>query len=215
LWRYLSTKNRKGDRPTRPPDQSEAGSTPDRADQRLDSWKEIASYLRRDVRTAQRWEKNERLPIHRRVHQTLATVYAYKNELDAWWQANDLTAQSQPQASAVEVRGPLLAVVPLRNLSGDPDQEYFSDGLTEELIAQLSRVNPDRLGVIARGSAMKYKNSSKGVDQIGRELGANYILDGSVRRSNQRVRISVQLVAARDQVRGDSRFGAILPDPPV
>lgn len=200
MWLTLSTKSNKHEAPSRPPDQSEAGSARDRADQRLDSWKEIASYLRRDVRTVQRWEKNERLPIHRRVHQTLATVYAYKNELDAWWQANESTVQSQLQAGAVETHVPLLAVVPLRNLSGDPEQEYFSDGLTEELIAQLSRVNPDQLGVIARGSAMKYKNSSKGVDQIGRELGADYILDGSVRRSNQRVRISVQLVAARDQV---------------
>jgi TolB-like protein len=165
---------------------------------RLDSWKEIAIYLRRDIRTVQRWEKFEQLPVHRRVHHKLATIYAYKSELDAWWGRTESPTHAASRDDA-PVRRPLLAIVPLRNLSGDPEQEYFSDGLTEEMIAQLSRINPQQLGVIARGSAMKYKNSSKGADQIGRELGADYILDGSVRRSNQRVRISVQLVSARDQ----------------
>jgi len=196
----LTTSITRDPHPSRAPNSPTAGRARDDADNRLDSWKEIAAYLRRDVRTVQRWEKHERLPVHRRIHHKLATIYAYRTELDAWWQSNDSAAHSPPQADTSGPRAPLLAVVPLRNLSGDPEQDYFSDGLTEELIAQLSRVNPDQLGVIARGSALKYRNSNKGVDQIGRELGANYILDGSVRRSNQRVRISVQLIAARDQV---------------
>src|SRR5579863_9987502 len=197
---HLTTSITRDPHPSRAPNSPTAGRARDDADNRLDSWKEIAAYLRRDVRTVQRWEKHERLPVHRRIHHKLATIYAYRTELDAWWQSNDSAAHSPPQADTSGPRAPLLAVVPLRNLSGDPEQDYFSDGLTEELIAQLSRVNPDQLGVIARGSALKYRNSNKGVDQIGRELGANYILDGSVRRSNQRVRISVQLIAARDQV---------------
>ncbi len=93
----------------------------------------------------------------------------------------------------------MLAVLPFENLTGDPDQDYFSDGLTEEMITQLGRLNPGQLGVIARTSAMSYKHSSKAVDQIGRELGVNYILEGSARREGGRVRIAAQLIQVRDQ----------------
>ena len=93
----------------------------------------------------------------------------------------------------------MLAVLPFENLTGDPDQEYFSDGLTEEMITQLGKLDPQKLGVIARTSAMSYKHSSKAVDQIGRELGVNYILEGSARREGERVRITAQLIQVRDQ----------------
>jgi TolB-like protein/DNA-binding winged helix-turn-helix (wHTH) protein/Tfp pilus assembly protein PilF len=93
----------------------------------------------------------------------------------------------------------MLAVLPFENLTGDPDQDYFSDGLTEEMITQLGRLDPRQLGVIARISAMSYKHSSKAVDQIGRELGVNYILEGSARREGGRVRITAQLIQVRDQ----------------
>jgi TolB-like protein/DNA-binding winged helix-turn-helix (wHTH) protein len=93
----------------------------------------------------------------------------------------------------------ILAVLPFENLTGDPNQEYFSDGLTEEMITQLGRLDPRQLGVIARTSAMSYKHSSKAVDQIGRELGVNYILEGSARREGGRVRITAQLIQVRDQ----------------
>jgi serine/threonine-protein kinase len=92
-----------------------------------------------------------------------------------------------------------LAVLPFDNLTGDPGQDYFSNGLTEEMITQLGRLNPQHLGVIARASAMRYKNSSKPVDQIGRELGAQYILEGSARREADRVRITTQLIRTSDQ----------------
>jgi TolB-like protein/Flp pilus assembly protein TadD len=92
-----------------------------------------------------------------------------------------------------------LAVLPLRNLSGSPEHDYFSDGLTEELIGQLARIDPDRLGIIAHASAMKYKQSSKGISQIARELGVTYLLEGSVRRDGDRVRISAALIRASDQ----------------
>lgn len=93
----------------------------------------------------------------------------------------------------------LLAVLPFEDLSGDADQEYFSDGLTEEMITQLGRFRPDRLGVIARTSAMQYRGADKTVEQIGRELGVDYIMEGSVRRAGDRVRISVQLIQVSDQ----------------
>ncbi len=93
----------------------------------------------------------------------------------------------------------VLAVLPFENLSGDPEQEYFSDGLTEEMITQLGRLNPQRLGVIARTSAMRYKNTNKTVAEIGRELGVSYLVEGSVRRGGSRVRVTAQLVQVRDQ----------------
>jgi TolB-like protein/Tfp pilus assembly protein PilF len=93
----------------------------------------------------------------------------------------------------------MLAVLPFENLSGDPQQEYFSGGLTEEMITQLGNLEPNRLGVIARTSAMQYKGVKKDTRQIGRELGVDYILEGSVRRDDDRVRITAQLIQVKDQ----------------
>ena len=93
----------------------------------------------------------------------------------------------------------MLAVLPFENLSGDPDQEYLSDGLTEEMITQLGSLDPEQLGVIARTSSMLYKGGRKGIDAVGRELGVDYVLEGSVRRDAGRVRISAQLIRVRDQ----------------
>jgi len=93
----------------------------------------------------------------------------------------------------------MLAVLPFLNLSSDASQEYLSDGLTEEMITQLGSADPKRLGVIARTSAMKYKTTNEDVHQIGTELGVDYVLEGSVRREGDRVRISAQLIQVRDQ----------------
>jgi len=93
----------------------------------------------------------------------------------------------------------VLAVLPFSNLTGDPGQEYFSDGLTEEMIAQLGQMDPDRMSVIARTSVMHYKGSSEPLPQIGSELGVQYVLEGSVRRDSGRVRITAQLVRVKDQ----------------
>ena len=94
----------------------------------------------------------------------------------------------------------MLAVLPFANLSGDPGQDYFSDGLTEEMIAQVGALSPDQLGVIARTTAMVYKQTSKSVQQIGTELSVDYVLESSLRRDSERVRISAQLIRASDQV---------------
>lgn len=106
------------------------------------------------------------------------------------------TANSRDSAAERKI---MLAVLPFQNLSGDPEREYFSDGLTEEMITQLSRLNPDRLGVIARTSAMMFKGTKKRIREIGKELGVGYLLEGSVRRSENRVRISAQLVVVADE----------------
>jgi len=94
----------------------------------------------------------------------------------------------------------MLAVLPFQNLSGDPNQDYFSDGLTEEMIAQLGALSPDQLGVIARTTSMAYKHTSKSVEQIGSELGVGYVLESSVRRDGNQMRISVQLIRVHDQL---------------
>jgi len=93
----------------------------------------------------------------------------------------------------------MLLVLPFDNMSGDASQEYFSDGLTEEMITQLGRLNPDRLGVLARNTAMTYKDTKKSVTEIGKEVKVNYILEGSVRRAGNHVRISAQLIQVSDQ----------------
>src|SRR6185436_2284130 len=87
---------------------------------------------------------------------------------------------------------PSIAVLPLKNLSGDPGQEYFSDGMTEELITSLSKFSG--LFIIARESAFKYRNSHADERQIGRELGVRYLVEGSVRRDDDRVRVSARLI---------------------
>lgn len=100
---------------------------------------------------------------------------------------------------AVFQRKTVLAVLPFDNLSQDPDQEFFSEGLTEEMIAQVGKLNRDRLKVVARGYVAKYKGSTLAAREIGKELNADYLIQGSVRRSSDRVRITVQLIQARDQ----------------
>jgi TolB-like protein/lipoprotein NlpI len=240
--------------------------------EKLISWKEIAAYLGRDVRTARRWNAERGLPVYRVPGGKGASVFAYSDELEVWLHRTSLAEQPNPQgrtaatsplspppseeslqagrATPLETsiafgaaapsqkyaRGAvllligtilaassylagrrlhigenrptapqaapqrlMLAVLPFANLSGDPGQQYFSDGLTEELIAQMSRLNPRGLGVIARTSVMKYQQGGKDIREVGRELGVEYVLEGSVRRSGKRARITVQLIRVSDQ----------------
>ena len=119
-------------------------------------------------------------------------------------------AEGQPVRNLHVVRPPAkpipdnfavrLIVLPFANMSNDPTQEYFSDGLTEEMITQIGRLCPGRLGVIARTSSMLFKRSSKSVSEIGRELSAEYLLEGSVRGDGDRVRITAQLIDTRTEV---------------
>ncbi len=106
-------------------------------------------------------------------------------------------AQRQPARTGGERK--MLVVLPFTNFTGDPAQEHFCDGLTEELIAALSRLNPQQLGVIARTSAMRYKIEQKPVNQIKTELGVDFLIEGSVRNEAGQLRITVQLIRASDQ----------------
>jgi TolB-like protein/DNA-binding winged helix-turn-helix (wHTH) protein/Tfp pilus assembly protein PilF len=101
-----------------------------------------------------------------------------------------------PQPST---RKAMLAVLPFVNLSGNPGEDYLADGMTEELITQLGGLDPNRLGVIARTSSMQYKGAPKSAAQVAHELGVDYVLEGSVRWNDQRVRVTAQLIQASDQ----------------
>jgi TolB-like protein/Flp pilus assembly protein TadD len=204
---------------------------------RLESWKEIAAYLGRDVTTVRRWEKREGLPVHRLHHSRLGSVYAYTAELDAWRGDRTPTAGTDApearQVSEVVRRGPparaaaalaalvlalaavliwlvherttiqpasanggirSLAVLPLQNFSGNPEQDYLSDGMTEALIARLSTIHA--LRVISRTSAMQFKGTRKSVPAIGKELSVDAVIEGSVLLSGDKIRVTVQLIRA-------------------
>ncbi len=224
---------------------------------RLESWGEIAAHLRRDVRTVQRWERYHGLPVRRLQVGKLATVYAYRSELDKWFlehqpkpeaedphdeptTGEDVSAElaafapgeepgdsSHPKSFGLGkillaglillgVAGgiysllhykPLLPgraaektrlfVRPFANHSGDPKQDEFTEGLTDEINTQLGKIAPLRLGVIAPTSSKIL--ASKSIDELRRDLSVQYVLEGSVRRGLNQVRIDIQLISASDQ----------------
>jgi TolB-like protein/DNA-binding winged helix-turn-helix (wHTH) protein/Flp pilus assembly protein TadD len=94
----------------------------------------------------------------------------------------------------------MLAVLPFQNLTGDPNEEYLADGLTEETISQLGQLNPKQLGVIARTSVMGYKHKDDRLDQIGRDLSVQYVLENSLRESGDHIRLTAQLIQVKDQI---------------
>lgn len=205
---------------------------------RLDSWKEIAAYLKRDVTTVQRWEKREGMPVHRQLHDRIGSVYAFSSELGTWVQSRrpnsgveekentaGKEADIQPSGNswrplrlvlggiavlavivvtyfmlegrtghANEPRITSLAVLPLSNLSGDPAQQYFADGMTEEVIGRLSMIRG--LRVISRTSVMRFKDSRMSTPEIAKALHVDAIVEGSVIREGSRVRVHAQLIRA-------------------
>jgi TolB-like protein len=173
---------------------------------RLDSWKEIAAYLNRGVRTVRRWEHDEHLPVHRHQHRVQGSVYAFKSEIDAWRRVERRHAPaSVPAAAGLKS----IAVLPFANVSPDPDDAYFADGLTNEVTADLAKVRS--LRVISRMSSIRFKDTSLDAKTIAAELGARYLVEGSVRRSGGRLRITAQLVdaAADDHLWADKYDGSV------
>lgn len=208
---------------------------------RLDSWKEIAAYLGRDVTTVQRWEKREKMPVHRHQHDRMGSVYAFSSELNAWLQTRRLRLEEEEaekdrrgQASvtadverlprdphvtrrwlflggvavlavlaviytlvrghgnAVQPKIKSIAVLPLKNLSGDPTQDYLADGMTEALIGRLSAIHD--LRVISRTSVMGLKDTRLSVPEIASKLHVDAIVEGSVIREGNQVRVNAQLI---------------------
>ena len=206
---------------------------------RLDSWKEIAVYLNRDVTTVQRWEKREGMPVHRHVHHKRGSVYALIEELDGWVESRRLRAPETEDKTEAEMlpaapgglgalaqrktrlwlimaavlciclpagwlllrhratgtAGPTvrsLAVLPLRNLSGDPAQEYLADGITEALIGRLANIHD--LRVISHTSVTRFKSSQLAIPEITRTLGVDAVVEGSVTKAGDRIRVTAQLI---------------------
>src|SRR5262245_29270873 len=110
----------------------------------------------------------------------------------AYWRRFEATSSSRPQKI-------MLAVLPFENFTGDPNKEYLADGLTEETISQLGRLNPEQLGVIARTSVMGYKHKDTRMDQIGRDLSVQYVLENSLRLNGNQMRLTAQLIQVKDQ----------------
>lgn len=158
---------------------------------RLDSWKEIAAYLKRGARTVQRWEQEEGLPVHRLPHEKLGSVYAYAAELDAWWSSRAAELRD-PETSAKA--SPSIAVLPFADMSQTGDQAYFCDGIAEEIISALSRIAG--LRVAGRTSSFRVRSPAGDSREIGRQLGVRTLLEGSVRKSGDQLRIAVQLIDA-------------------
>lgn len=153
---------------------------------RLDSWKSIAVYLGREVRTVQRWAMSRHLPVHRLPGGDKPRVYALKPEIEEWLKSR----QSQPPPDI-----PSIAVLPFVNL-GEEDTRCFGDGLADDIIDALARV--PGLRVTARTSSFAFRDQERDVRLIGRRLGAAYLLEGSIRSSGGRVRIAAQLVSGED-----------------
>ena len=118
----------------------------------------------------------------------LGSIYAYKSEIHAWRRTRT------PRDAVVRDRPPTIAVLPFTNLSTDPENEYFADGLTEEVTANLAQVRA--LRVISPTSSATFRGSTKGAKAIASELGVRYVVAGSVRRAGRRLRITAQLIDA-------------------
>jgi serine/threonine-protein kinase len=158
----------------------------------LDSWKAIASHLRRDVRTVMRWERVRGLPVHRVPGGGKPGVYALKSELEAWLGGTRLHSVEPGRSGAAQAFMPCVAVLPFTNLSAERANEYFSDGLADEIITALTRI--PGLRVTARTSSFAFRQKQTDVREIGAALGVGSLLEGSVQRSGCRIRISAQLV---------------------
>jgi TolB-like protein/DNA-binding winged helix-turn-helix (wHTH) protein/Flp pilus assembly protein TadD len=131
---------------------------------------------------------------HRRWRILLGLAVSLIAVVGAWFLRSSSLARFRPASGRL-----MLAVLPFENLTGDASQDYFSDGMTEEMITELGGLNPEHLGVIARTSVMFYKHNPKPLEQVGRELGVQYVLEGSVRRSADQVRVTGQLIRVQDQ----------------
>ena len=182
---------------------------------RLNSWKEIAAYLDVSVRTVQRWEVAEGLPVERHRHARRSSVYADASVLDRWWHSRPGgPAGAKRPHPRDSVRGPSIAVLPFANLDRDEETEILADGLTEDLITTLSRI--PQLRVVARSSVFYFKDKPRDVRDIARRLGVQTVLEGSVRRAGNHLRVTAQLISAADGChlwadRFDSKIGGPVP----
>src|SRR5882724_1791654 len=150
---------------------------------RADTLRRIESQIREPERSAPKhWRKASVMGAS-----AVILIVGYMS----WRHFRDVTA---PRPKKI-----MLAVLPFENLTGDLNKEYLADGLTEETISLLGRLNPEQLGVIARTSVMGYKHTDERLDQIGRDLSVQYVLENSLRESGSHIRITAQLIQVKDQ----------------
>jgi adenylate cyclase len=160
----------------------------------LESWKEISRYLNRDIRTIQRWELERGLPVRRIPGGEKPRVYAVKSELDDWRRTRGIHTASASDRGMAATHLQSVAVLPFLNLGSFMEDQYFGDGLADEVITALSCVAG--LRVIARTSSFSFRSKPQDIREIGRKLNAKTVLEGSVRRSGSRIRVTAQLVEA-------------------
>lgn len=151
---------------------------------RIDSWKEIAAYLKRDVRTVIRWEKERGLPVHRVPGGRKNAVFAFTASLDSWLMTDATPADSR-----------LLAVLPFDNGSGDAGLDYLCDGLTESLINRLAQ--SPQLRVLARSTVFRFRGPGRDAREAGRALGVPIVVAGVVRQEHEDIAVSAELVSTR------------------
>jgi TolB-like protein len=161
------------------------------AEDRLDSWKEVAAYLKRGARTVQRWEREKGLPVRRLRPDKPGSVFAFKSELDAWW-----SGSAARELSPALQLSPSVAVLPFADMSPGNDQAYFCDGLGEEIIHALGRAGG--VQVASRTSSFQFRARDMDSRKIARRLGVATLLEGSVRKWEDQVRVAVQLVNAEN-----------------
>jgi TolB-like protein len=155
--------------------------------ERLESWKEISDYLKRSIKTSQRWEREFGLPIHRLEGTPKSRVFAVAEELDSWIRDKLNLAEA-----AESVRS--LAVLPLRNLSGEPGNDYLAEGMTEMLISELGRVKEFR--VISHQSTRQFRDTDRPLPEIAGILQVDALLEGAVFQDGGQIRVTANLVKA-------------------
>ncbi len=174
-------------------------------DGRLDSWKEIASYFRREVRTVQLWEKREGLPVHRHFHKQLGSVFAFRSELDAWNEQVSLKGGGHPEA-ATQLKTKAapgritLRVEPLHNQTRG--EQSLCSAITAKTVALLDQLNPRQLGVelAAAPSAVHGDRKRKGSEESGSpESPADFLLKWGIQDHNSGLRVTAQLLSIEAQ----------------
>jgi TolB-like protein len=184
---------------------------------RLESWKDIANYLGRGLRTVRRWEQEEGLPIHRHVHRKQGTIWALAGEIDAWLRdrsglgdlgtrhGNAHPSPGNGQGAISNGRGSrfrpvVIAVLPHRSLGDSSFDRHLAEGLAEALLSKISRLNQDRVRIVAYSTVMQYLQTGRSVTQLSRDFGVNYILETGGRVQDFHVRFIACLVNACDQI---------------
>jgi tetratricopeptide (TPR) repeat protein len=173
-----------------------------RNSERLDSWKEIASYLRREVRTVQLWEKKEGLPVHRHFHKRLGSVYALRSEIDEWKRKVSREEESQTSAIAAKNTEPrtTIYVLPLNNIVGNFKRVSQADLIVEKTIVGLEQLNPAQLNVIRPKSPIQQKERESTICRNTDGKPITYLLRWTVQDDGKVLRLNVALLSADTDV---------------